>query len=239
MLSFPVFVHTVYPELRGEPRKTNLYLRRAARCLRTSLSASPMLSAFSHSPYILASLLPYLVSDHLCAASNSSRIRTSKTPLPQALYNLHLQDPLGSADSKRLTAPRFRPQPLYSPHLRDPVGSAGNTGVITPVESALTEFASANPLESALTENRGEGGVMVNQTRFRPSEPFVGLTFSLCLFSPSRAPGRARAAAGAGSAWRYSGKSARRASRCTAPAPRCLHSRKGPPHSYESPAEIL
>src|SRR5713226_9452550 len=65
-------------------------------------------------------------------------IRTSKTPLPQTLYN---------------------------PHFHDPLGSAGNTGVITPVESALTEFASANPLESALTKNRGEGGVMVNQTR--------------------------------------------------------------------------
>src|SRR5207245_6167062 len=102
-----------------------LYLRRAARCLRTSLSASPMLSAFSHSPYILASLLPYLVSDHLCDASNSSRIRTSNTPLPQPLYNPRLPDPLGSADSKGLTASQFRQQPLYSPHLRDPLGSAG------------------------------------------------------------------------------------------------------------------
>src|SRR5712691_8981606 len=74
------------------------------------------------------------------APSNSFIIRTSMTPLPQTLYNPHLQDPLGSADSKGLTASRFRPQPLYFPHLRDPLGSAGNTGLITPVESALTEF---------------------------------------------------------------------------------------------------
>ena len=74
-----------------------------------------------------------------CFRSKFFTIRTSKTPLPQTLYNPHLQDPLGCADSKRLTALKFCPQPLYNPHLQDPLGSAGNTGVITPVESALTK----------------------------------------------------------------------------------------------------
>ena len=44
--------------------------------------------------------------------SKSFTIRTSKTPLPQLLYN---------------------------PHLQAPLGSAGNKGLITPLESALTK----------------------------------------------------------------------------------------------------
>src|SRR5216683_4127552 len=58
------------------------------------------------------------------------RIRTSKTPLPQLLYN---------------------------PHLRARLGSAGNKGLITPVESALTENSPVTPLESALTKRWGGG----------------------------------------------------------------------------------
>src|SRR6266581_4474844 len=56
-------------------------------------------------------------------SSKSFIIRTSKTPFPQLLYN---------------------------PHLRAPLGSAGNKGLITPLESALTENSPATPLESAL-----------------------------------------------------------------------------------------
>jgi len=69
----------------------------------------------------------------LSSCAKSCIIRTSATPLPQLLYNPHLQDPLGSADSKALTASKFPAQPLYFPHLRDLLGSAGNTGLITPV----------------------------------------------------------------------------------------------------------
>src|SRR5229473_1022433 len=56
------------------------------------------------------------------------RIRTSETPLPQLLYNLHLQTPLGSA---------------------------GNKGLITPLESALTRNSPVTSLESALTKTGG------------------------------------------------------------------------------------
>src|SRR6266700_3924796 len=58
------------------------------------------------------------------------RIRTSGTPLPQLLYN---------------------------PHLRARLGSAGNKGLITPVESALTENSPVTPLQSALTKRWGVG----------------------------------------------------------------------------------
>src|SRR5216683_1782100 len=64
---------------------------------------------------------------------NSFTIRTSKTSLPQLLYN---------------------------PHLQVPLGSAGNKGLITPLESALTErwgvgvrFAVRSP-ESASFDSR-------------------------------------------------------------------------------------
>ena len=57
-------------------------------------------------------------------------IRTSKTPLPQLLYN---------------------------PHLQAPLGSAGNKGLITPLESALTKISPVNPVESALTKTGGVG----------------------------------------------------------------------------------
>ena len=62
------------------------------------------------------------------ASSKSFTIRTSETPLPQLLYN---------------------------PHLQTPLGSAGNKGLITPLESALTENSPVSLLESALTKTGG------------------------------------------------------------------------------------
>src|SRR6266699_509356 len=72
-------------------------------------------------------------SSHLSLSQRSSKsftIRTSKTPLPQLLYN---------------------------PHLRAPLGSAGNKGLITPLESALTKNSPVTSLESALTKTGGWG----------------------------------------------------------------------------------
>src|SRR6266699_2218964 len=67
------------------------------------------------------------------ATSKSFTIRTSKTPLPQ---------------------------PLYNPHLQAPLGSAGNKGLITPLESALTRNSPASLLESALTKRWGVGVIL-------------------------------------------------------------------------------
>src|SRR6266699_5968927 len=64
-----------------------------------------------------------LISRHSPLTTKSFTIRTSKTPLPQ---------------------------PLYNPHLQAPLGSAGNKGLITPVESALTKNSPVTSLESAL-----------------------------------------------------------------------------------------
>src|SRR5260370_24392801 len=62
---------------------------------------------------------------------NSFTIRTSETPLPQLLYN---------------------------PHLQTPLGSAGNKGLITPLESALTKNPPVSLLESALKKRRAGAG---------------------------------------------------------------------------------
>src|SRR6266566_4696753 len=71
------------------------------------------------------------------ATSKSFTIRTSKTPLPQ---------------------------PLYNPHLQAPLGSAGNKGLITPLESALTKNPPVSRLESALTKTGGWGVLPAVQT---------------------------------------------------------------------------
>jgi len=71
-----------------------------------------------------------LIPRHSPFATKSFIIRTSMTPLPQVLYNPHLQAPLGSADSK---------------------------GLITPLESALTKNSPITSLESALTKTGGWG----------------------------------------------------------------------------------
>src|SRR5207247_10084982 len=63
-------------------------------------------------------------------SSKSFTIGTSKTPLPQLLYN---------------------------PHLRASLGSAGNKGLITPLESALTKNSPVSRLYSALEERWGVG----------------------------------------------------------------------------------
>ncbi len=59
-----------------------------------------------------------LIPRHSPLTTNSFIIRTSETPLPQ---------------------------PLYNPHLQAPLGSAGNKGLITPVESALTKRGGWGP----------------------------------------------------------------------------------------------
>jgi hypothetical protein len=93
--------------------------------------------------------------------SNPLRIRTSKTPLPQPLYNPHFRRPLGCVANKGLTGARIHRQLSCNQHLRAPLESVANTGVITLLESALTKNASATPLESALTKNRGVGVLLL------------------------------------------------------------------------------
>src|SRR6266852_9243387 len=87
-----------------------------------------------------------LIPRHSPLTTNSFTIRTSKTPLPQLLYN---------------------------PHLQAPLGSAGNKGLITPLESALTENSPVTPVESALTKRWGWGRVRRNN-RSRESQYAIG-----------------------------------------------------------------
>src|SRR3989441_7601000 len=71
-----------------------------------------------------------LIPRHSPLTTNSFTIRTSETPLPQLLYN---------------------------PHLQARLGSAGNKGLITPLESALTRNSPVTSVESALTKRWGVG----------------------------------------------------------------------------------
>src|SRR6266536_3961340 len=92
-------------------------------------------------------------SSHLSLSQRSAKsftIRTSETPLPQPLYNPHLQAPLGSAGNKGLITP------LESAL----TSTAGNKGLITPLESALTKNSPASLLESALTKRWGVGVIL-------------------------------------------------------------------------------
>ena len=84
------------------------------------------------------------LSSHLSLSQRSAKsftIRTSETPLPQLLYN---------------------------PHLQAPLGSAGNKGLITPLESALTRNSPVSLLESALAERWG--WVLPQPSTFRHSD---------------------------------------------------------------------
>ncbi len=85
--------------------------------------------------------------------TNLFRIRTSMTPLPQ---------------------------PLYNPHLQAPLGSAGNKGLITPLESALTRNSPVTPVESALTKRWGVGSFPSLQHSDIPiCFPFIPFIFKL------------------------------------------------------------
>src|SRR6266581_1327835 len=80
-----------------------------------------------------------LIPRHSPLTTNSFTIRTYETPLPQ---------------------------PLYNPHLQAPLGSAGNKGLITPLESALTRNSPVSRLESALTKRWGVGGAYPANAEF-------------------------------------------------------------------------
>src|SRR6266702_2306706 len=80
-----------------------------------------------------------LIPRHSPLTTKSFTIRTSETPLPQLLYN---------------------------PHLQAPLGSAGNKGLITPLESALTKNSPVTSLESALTKRWGVGGAYPANAEF-------------------------------------------------------------------------
>ncbi len=89
-------------------------------------------------------------SPHLCAlcGENASSFRSSLIPR---------HSPLTAKSFTIRTSETPLPQLLYNPHLQAPLGSAGNKGLITPLESALTKNSPVTPVESALTK-RGGGG---------------------------------------------------------------------------------
>src|SRR5258708_36779060 len=85
-------------------------------------------------------------------------------PLESALPGL-----LISAENKRLAGAKLLSKLLCLQHLRDPLASVLSKGVITPVESALTENAPATPLESPPTKTPGGGATGPGATDSTPS----------------------------------------------------------------------
>jgi len=127
-------------------------------------------------------------SPHLCAlcvlcGENSSSFRSSLIPR---------HSPLTTNSFIIRTSETPLPQPLYNPHLQTPLGSAGNKGLITPLESALTENPPVTPVESALTKRWGVGSFPSLQHSdipiCFPFIPFVFIPFQTLLhfFAPTK-----------------------------------------------------
>ncbi len=86
----------------------------------------------------------------------NSRLHSPR-PVRQA-SSLRLPRPgRGGENSSSFRSSLPLPQLLYNPHLQAPLGSAGNKGLITPLESALTKNSPVSLLESALTKRWGVG----------------------------------------------------------------------------------
>jgi len=119
------------------------------------LTLSLQLSTFNRVSFLSPS------SPHLCAlcvlcGENSLSFRSSLIPR---------HSPLTTKSFTIRTSGTPLPQPLYNPHLQTPLGSAGNKGLITPLESALTKISPVTPVESALTKRWGVG-VQVSWSAF-------------------------------------------------------------------------
>src|SRR6266571_5462225 len=108
---------------------------------RDSSRAFASLSTFNFG--LLTSFSPTLSHTSEKSPASSKYCHTSKTPSRKSFTIRTSMPPL--------------PQPLYNPHLRAPLGSAGNTGLITPLQSALTKNSPVSLLESALTKTGGWG----------------------------------------------------------------------------------
>src|SRR6266478_1939802 len=90
---------------------------------RDSSRAFASLSTFNFG--LLTSFSPTLTHTSEKSPASSKYCHTSKTPSRNSFIIRTSETPL--------------PQVLYNPHLQAPLGSAGNKGLITPLESALTK----------------------------------------------------------------------------------------------------
>src|SRR6266702_271721 len=114
-----------------------------------------------------SSFRSFLIPRHSPLTTNSFTIRTSETPLPQ---------------------------PLYNPHLQTPLGSAGSKGLITPLESALTRNSPVTSLESALTKTGGVGVWSIPVSRKCETRRYQERTVSGFDLAGGGVPGHGRAA---------------------------------------------
>ncbi len=149
-----ISVYGVYPDLVGASAPAPELLG-ALDSSSLGLTLSLQLSTFNRVSFLSPSSL------HLCAlcvlcGENSSSFRSSLMP--------H-HSPLTTKSFTIRTSETPLPQLLYNPHLQAPLGSAGNKGLITPLESALTKNSPVSPLESALTKRWGVGHASLSGTR--------------------------------------------------------------------------
>src|SRR5207245_11751629 len=106
------------------------YLQSEVRSLsRPEIPTRSGLSTFNRVSFLSPSS-PHLCDLRVLCGENSSSFRSSLIPR---------HSPLATKSFTIRTSETPLPQLLYNPHLRAPLGSAGNKGLITPLESALTD----------------------------------------------------------------------------------------------------
>src|SRR6266568_2805268 len=110
-------------------------------------------------------------SPHLCVLCGENSLSSRSSPIPRHL-------PLTAKSFTIRTSETPLPQPLYNPHLQASLGSAGNKGLMTPLESALTRNSPVSLLESALTKTGGWGVRSIPVRRKRETRRYKGRTVS-------------------------------------------------------------
>src|SRR6266568_1289803 len=125
-------------------------------------------------------------SPHLCVLCGENSLSSRSSPIPRHL-------PLTAKSFTIRTSETPLPQPLYNPHLQASLGSAGNKGLMTPLESALTRNSPVSLLESALTKTGGWGVRSIPVRRKRETRRYKGRTVSGFDLAGGGVPGHGRA----------------------------------------------
>ncbi len=103
-------------------------------------------------------LLPQTFNFQLLTFADPGCLPSCKQIAPSTPLESTLPSAPVSVGNKGLVAIKSRLQPLCYQHLKSPLVCVANTGLITPLESALTKNAPVTLLESALTKNTRGGG---------------------------------------------------------------------------------
>ncbi len=123
------------------------------------LTLNLQLSTFNRVSFLSPSS-PHLCALYVLCGENSSSFRSSLTPR---------HSPLATNSFIIRTSKTPLPQPLYNPHLRAPLGSAGNKGLIT--EAGLTVWLFRFNFQLSIEDPDPVGTVNFHSEIPTPSEP--------------------------------------------------------------------